>query len=97
MENEVKEILEKLDNTKEIKRLKELNLKLNNNKNYIDLMKEFTTNKESYIKNNIYEEKLIEVRKKLFEIDELNEYLSIQNDLRLLFSKINNIIFNTIK
>ena len=97
MEKEVKEILKKLDNTKEIKRLKELNIELNNNEGYISLMNEFINNKDEYINKNIYEEELIKIRKELFKIDELNEYLSIQNDLRLLFSKINNIIFNTIK
>ena len=97
MKEEVKEILNKLDNTNEIKRLKKLNNELNNNEKYIKLMNEFINNKDEYLNKNIYEQELIKIRKELFKIDELNEYLSIQNELRLLFSKINNIIFNTVK
>ena len=96
MKEKTKEILEKLDNTKEIKRIKELNIKLNNNEEYISLMKTFEDNKESYIENNTYNEELIILRKKLFSIDELNEYLKLQNELRLLFTKINNEILSII-
>ena len=49
-----------------------------------------------HVINNVYNEELINVRKKLFEIDELNEYLKFQNELRLLFPKINNIILSII-
>ena len=94
MQIEVKEILNKLDNTKEIKRLKELNIKLNNNEEYISLMNEFIANKDDYITNNVYNEKLIDIRKRLFKIEELNEYLKLQNELRLLFSNINNEILS---
>lgn len=96
MKEKTKEILEKLDNTKELKRIKELNIKLNNNEEYISLMKTFEDNKESYIENNTYNEELIILRKKLFSIDELNEYLKLQNELRLLFTKINNEILSII-
>lgn len=96
MKEKTKEILEKLDNTKEIKRIKELNVKLNNNEEYISLMKTFEDNKESYIENNTYNEELIILRKKLFSIDELNEYLKLQNELRLIFTKINNEILSII-
>ena len=97
MEKDVEKILEKLDNTNEIKRLKELNNMLNNNEEYLSLMKNFNDNKEDYILNDSINEEIINVRKKLFSIPELKEYLSIQNDLRLLFSKINNIIFDIVK
>ena len=96
MKEETIKILEKLDNTKEIKKLKELNEKLNKNNQYISLMSEFENNKEEFINNNTYNQELIKLRKKLFQIDELKEYLSIQNDLRLIFTKINNIILDTI-
>lgn len=94
MQEEVKLILDKLDNTKEMQRLKELNIKLNNNQEYISLMNEFISNKDDYIKNNVYSEKLIDIRKRLFKIEELNEYLKLQNELRLLFSNINNEILS---
>ena len=97
MKIDVKNILEKLDNTSEIKKLKELSKKLNNNEEYNYLMNEFINNKDNYIKDNTYNEKLIDLRKKLFNINELNEYLKIQNELRLLFTNINNIIFDIVK
>ena len=97
MIEEVDKIKEKLDNTKEIKRLKELNNLLNHNEEYISLMSEFEKNKNDYIKNNTYNEELVNLRKKLFSIDELNEYLKIQNELRLLFSKVNNIIISVVE
>lgn len=96
MKEEVNTILNKLDNTQEIKRLKELNKALNNNEEYLSLMNEFTNNKDNYIKNNTYNQELLLLRKKLFNINELNEYLQIQNNLRLLFTKINNVILSII-
>lgn len=97
MEQNVKNILEKLDNTEEIKRLKELNNILNNNKEYISIMNEFNLKKDDYIINNTFNEEVLAIREKLFSIPELKEYLKLQNELRLLFSKINNIIFDIVK
>ena len=96
MKEEVTNIIEKLDKTKEIKKLKDLNIKLNTNQQYISLMDEFIKNKDNYIENNIYNEELLKVRKELFSIEELNEYLKLQNELRLTFTKINNIILSVI-
>ena len=96
IKQDIERIKQKLDNTDEIKRLKELNEILNDNKEYNILMNEFISNKDEYIQNNIYNQKLIELRKKLFSIPELNEYLKIQNNLRLLFTQINNIIFDIV-
>ena len=59
IEENQKEIFNKLDNCSEIKRFKELEINL---------------------------------RKKLFEIDGVKEYLSIENDIRLLSRKISNSI-----
>ena len=97
MKEEVNNILEKLDSTNEIKRLKELNNILNNNEEYISLMNEFNDKKDDYILNNTYDKEVLNIRQKLFSIPELKEYLSIQNELRLLFTKINNIIFDIVK
>ena len=97
MKEEVTNILEKLDNTDEIKRLNELNNILNNNEEYILMMKEFNSKKDEYILNNSFDEEVLNIRQKLFSIPELKEYLSIQNELRLLFTKINNIIFDIVK
>ena len=97
MKEEVKNIIEKLDNTEEIKRLSQLNNTLNNNEEYLNLMNDFINNKDSYIKNNTYNEEIINLRKKLFSINELNEYLKLQNNLRLLSARINNIILSVIE
>ena len=97
MKEEVKNIIEKLDNTEDIKRLSQLNNILNNNEEYLNLMNDFINNKDSYIKNNTYNEEIINLRKKLFSIKELNEYLKLQNNLRLLSARINNIILSVIE
>ena len=97
MQEEVKNILDKLDNTDEIKRLKELNNILNSNEEYLSIMREFNDKKDDYILNNSFDEEVVNIRKKLFSIPELKEYLSIQNELRLLFTGINNIIFDIVK
>ncbi len=86
------EIIEKIDNLKQVKRMKELINIIKSDKKYKSLMTEFNQNKEKYVKENILNEQIIILRKKLFEIDELKEYLSIQNDIRLLSININNII-----
>lgn len=86
------EIIEKIDNLEEVKKIKELIEKLNNNKEYISLMNEFEKNQINYVKDNILREKIIELRKKLFEIDELKEYLSKESNLRLFSNQISNII-----
>ena len=96
MKEEVQIIIDKLDSTEEITRLKELNKILNSNEEYLSLMKEFINNKETYIQNNTFDEELLNLRKKLFSIPELKEYLSIQTDLRLLFTKINNIVLSVL-
>ena len=86
------EIIEKIDNLKQVKRMKELINIIKSDKKYKSLMTEFNQNKDKYVKENILNEQIIILRKKLFEIDELKEYLSIQNDIRLLSININNII-----
>ena len=86
------EIINKIDNLDEVKKLKELIQKLNNNDEYIYLMKEFEKNQVNYVKDNVLKEKIIELMKKLFEIEELKEYLSIESNLRLFSNQISNII-----
>lgn len=81
-----KDIINKLDNSEEIKRFKELEKEIKNNKEYNSLMDEF--NKI----DNPSNEDIIELRKKLFLIDGVKEYLSLENDIRLLSKKTSNII-----
>ena len=81
-----KDIINKLDNSEEIKRFKELEKEIKNNKEYNSLMDEF--NKI----DNPSNEDIIELRKKLFLIDGVKEYLSLENDIRLLSKKTSSII-----
>ena len=92
MKEMTKEILEKLDDTEEIKQMKELRDKLNKNEEYLSLIDTFLKNKKNYIKDNKLDDEILNLRKKLFNIDELKEFLKIQNNLRLLSININNII-----
>ena len=97
MIEEVNTIIKKLDNTDEVKRLNQLNKILNNNSEYLSLMNDFINNKDSYIENGKYNEEVLNLRKKLFSINELTEYLRLQNNLRLLSAQINNIILSIIE
>lgn len=90
------EIINKIDNLDEVKKIKELTEKLNSNDEYLSLMKEFEKNEVNYVKDNILNEKIIELRKKLFEIDELKEYLMVETNLRLFSNKISDIISNIV-
>lgn len=86
------EIINKIDNLEEVKQIRKLTKKLNTNEEYLSLMKEFEENQINYVKNNELKEKIIELRKKLFNIDDLRKYLSIETNLRLFSNKISNII-----
>lgn len=86
IEEKQKDIIKKLDNSDEIKRFKELEKQIKNNKEYNSLMDEFNS------KENPSNEEIIELRKKLFLIDGVKEYLSLENDIRLLSKKTSNII-----
>ena len=92
----LEKIIEYLDNTEEIIKMKNLREKINSNKEYLDLMSEFKKNKEIYIKNDSINIEIIKLRKKIFNITELKEYLKIQNNLRLLSISINNIILSVL-
>lgn len=86
------EIIDKIENLDEVKKIRDLIEKLNTNDEYISLMKDFEKNQINYVKDNTLKEKIIELRKKLFEIEDLKEYLSIETNLRLFSNQISNII-----
>ena len=96
MKEMTKEIIDKLDDTEEIKQMKELRDKLNKNEEYLSLIDTFLKNKKNCIKDNKLDDEILNLRKKLFNIDELKEFLKIQNDLRLLSININNIILSVL-
>ena len=86
IEENQKEIFNKLDNCSEIKRFKELEKQIKSNDKYNKLINDFN------LIDNPSNEDIINLRKKLFEIDGVKEYLSIENDIRLLSRKISNSI-----
>ncbi len=96
MKEKVKDIIELIDNTNEVKEIKKLIIKINSNEEYLNLMNEFLKNKNSYIINDFFENELQILRKKLFSIDELQRFLKLQNNLRLLSININNIILDVL-
>ena len=90
IEDRQKEILNKLDNTEEIIRFKELEKQIKNNKEYNTLMEEFNK------KDNPSNEEIIELRQKLFQIDGVKEYLSLEKDIRLFSKKASDIISSVV-
>ena len=81
-----KDIINKIDNSDEIKRFKELEKQIKNNKEYISLMEDFNK------KNNPSNEEIIKLRKELFKIDGVKEYLSLEKEIRLFSKKTSDII-----
>lgn len=87
---QVNDIINKIDNSKEIKRFKELEDSIKNNKEYISLIDEFNK------KENPSNEDVIELRKKLFLIDGVKEYLELEKEIRLFSKKTSNIIASVV-
>ena len=85
-----KEIINKIDNSKEIKRFKELEQSIKNNKEYIFLINEFNK-----IENPSNED-IIELRKELFKIDGVKEYLELEKEIRIFSKKTSNIISSVV-
>lgn len=87
---QVNKIISKIDNSEEIKRFKKLEQSIKNNKEYISLMNDF--NKQ----DNPSNEDIIELRKKLFEIDGVKEYLELEKEIRFFSKKTSNIIASVV-
>ena len=81
-----KRIINKIDNSNEIKRFKELEIQIKNNEEYISLMDDFNK------KENPSNEEIIELRKKLFKIEGVEEYLSLEKEIRLFSKETSKII-----
>lgn len=90
------EIIEEIDKLDVVKKTRELINKIKDNDEYILLMNEFNKNKKYFEENGLLKEKIIELRKKLFSISEVKEYMSLSNDIRLLSIRISKIISSTI-
>lgn len=97
IEAKQKEIINKLNNSDEIKRFKMLEKQIKSNKEYNLLIEEFNKNKDSYEKENRLNEEIINLRKKLFMIDGVKEYLSLEKEIRLFSKKTSSIISSVIE
>ena len=86
MINKQQDIINKIDSSEEIRRFKELEEQIKNNEEYNSLMNEFNK-----IENPSNEE-IIELRKKLFQIEGVQEYLNLEKEIRLFSKKTSNII-----
>lgn len=86
------EIINDLSNSDEIKRFKELEKSIKNNSKYNELISDFEKNKSRYEEEGILNKEIINLRKSLFEIDEVKEYAKLETDIRLLSRKISDII-----
>ena len=73
MKEKVKNVIELIDNSEDVIKIKELKNKINNNEEYLKIMNEFVENKDSYVNNNSIEEEIKKLREKLFSIEELEE------------------------
>ncbi len=96
IEEKQNEIISTLSSSDEIKRFKELESIIINSDKYKELIKEFDNNKDEYERNNILNNKIIELRKELFSIEEVKEYAKIESDIRLLSKKISSIISSVV-
>ena len=90
IEEKQEEIIKKLDNSKEIKRFKELEKSIKNNKDYNRIIKELN-------KDNLSNEEIINLRKELFEIDEVREYAGLESQIRLFSKKTSKKISSIVK
>lgn len=96
IEEKQKRIINNLSSSDEIKRFKELEIIIKNNKEYNKLISDFEKNKYKYEEEGILNKEIINLRKKLFMIDEVKEYAKIESDIRLLSKKISSIISSVV-
>lgn len=97
IEEKQTDIINKIDNSKEVKRFKELEEQIKNNKEYIKLKEEFDKNKSTYEKENRLNEEIIKYRKKLFEIDGVKEYSKLESEIRMFSKEVSNTISSIVE
>ena len=91
------EIINNLNNLDDINRFKELEKKIKNNKKYNELVSVFEKNKTRYEKEGILNQEIINLRKELFEIDEVREYAGLESQIRLFSKKTSKKISSIVK
>ncbi|MBO6195664.1 MAG: YlbF family regulator [Bacilli bacterium] len=92
IEEKQNKIINDLKELDEVKRFKELELKIKSNEKYKKLISNFDKNKEKYEKEGILNKEIINLRKELFSMDEVKEYAKLENNIRLLSKRISDII-----
>ena len=85
IEEKQREIIKKLNESDEIKRFKELERIIKNNRKYNEIVSKFD-------KEKMTNEEIINLRKELFEIDEIKEYALLEINIRLFSKKLSDII-----
>lgn len=93
MVEKVYEILDELDNSEFIKKLKAIKKSIINDDNIMKLINDFKLAKENYEKYNLKEE-FLEAKRKMLENEIIKEYVDIQNKINMLTLKINERIGN---
>ena len=73
-------LIKEIDNTSEVKRFKELTKIIKSNKEYMSLIDK--------LNNSNNNEEIIALRKELFKIPEIKEYISLEGDIRLFARKV---------
>lgn len=92
----IDEIIEDINNDDDIKRLKELKIIMDNDKDIQKLLNNFKVNKEKYESNNIITEDLISSKKELYENEIVYEYNKLLNDLNFSLASFNRKILRLI-
>jgi cell fate (sporulation/competence/biofilm development) regulator YmcA (YheA/YmcA/DUF963 family) len=89
-------IINMIDNHEKIKEFKRLEKIIKNNKKYNELLNNFNKNKDKYINDNSLNKEIINLRKELFKINEIKDYLKLEKEIRLLTKDISNILTSII-
>ena len=75
-------LIKEIDNTQEVRRFKELTDIIKSNKEYMKLIDKLNSSNDN--------EEIISLRKELFKIPEIKEYISLEGDIRLFARKVSN-------
>lgn len=89
MKDEVYNIIDNIENTSVVKRLKDVKNKILSSDKALSLIKRFNNAKELYEKYNNKED-FINNKKELMNNELIKEYLQLQNEINLLIIHINN-------
>ena len=89
MQNEIYDVIDKLEDTKIIKRIRELKKEILSSEEALTLINKFYDAKELYEKYND-KQSFLANKKELMNNELLKEYLTLQNEINMLIIHINN-------